>query len=576
MKKISFVLSAIACSVTMVLPSFVRAADWVSLSVPALDSTYYRAVSAVGDTVVAFGSYGSVRSTDGGKTWSAEVSYSGSSSPTMQTGIMYGTSAVATGVNGDISLSVDSGTSWTAIRSPLTDDMNAIAKYHTVFPSSYALYAVGDSGAVMKSTDGGYIWSDVSVRTSGELHVVGAASATTVWVAGDSGAIYKTTNGGTSWTAEDLSTSFDIHSISVIDQNHVWVGGEGEFLSYTADGGSTWTQVTPTDKHIIGDIDSLAFLNSTEGYMTRSGRCMWHTTDAGATWSTQDESCGIEYDMVTVSSDDTVYAIGHSTEKVLQVYDDVAPTVGAVSATQSVTGTSGTFSVTADDDFGISACTAKVNGVSAGTLVQQGSSSTFALTYTFSTSGSKALSATCVDDGGNSTTGSSSTITIAESGSTSIPVVGDLIKTACATYHDVNDPCTAVYYVGSDGMRHAFTNEKVFFSWYTDFDDVVTVSTSTMSSYIIGHNVTYKPGVTMVKFVTLRTVFAVEQGGILHGIDSEALAAALYGSDWNTADVDDISDTFYRDYSIGSTIASTADYNVSAALFGTATIDENF
>ncbi len=570
--------AAIFCSIIMAIPSLGFAAGWAELSGATLDGTYYRSVSAVSDTVLAFGSYGSVKSTDSGLTWGTEVPYSGSSSPTMQTGIAFGGSAVAMGVNGDISVSLDLGTSWTTIRSPLSEDMNSVAKYHTVFPSSYALYAAGENGAVMKSLDGGTLWTDISTSGTATFNAVGVASPTTAWVAGDNGAIYKTVNGGTSWITEDPSTSFDINTISVIDETHLWIGGEGEFLAYTSNGGITWTQVTPTEKHVIGEINSLEFLSATEGYMARSGRCIWHTTDSGATWDTQDENCGIEYNMISASSNGQLYAIGHDSDahKIITAYDDVSPTVGTVSGTQTTAGTSGVLTVSATDNYFISSCQAEVNGVSVGDFTQQSDAVTYTLTYAFPSSGSKTLTATCVDTAGNSTTGGSSSITIATNGSTVTPAAGDLIKTACAALHDVNDPCTAVYYLGSDGKRHAFTNEKVYFSWYSDFNDVVTVDSTTMASFTIGHNVTYKPGITMVKFLTLRTVFAVEKGGILHGVGSESLAASLYGSDWNTQDVDDISDTFYRDYTIGSTINTASDYNVSSALSSTSTIDDNF
>ncbi|MEK9155069.1 MAG: YCF48-related protein, partial [Patescibacteria group bacterium] len=152
---------------------------------------------------------------------------------------------------------------------------------------------------------------------------------------------------------------------------------------------------------------------------------------------------------------------------------------------------------------------------------------------------------------------------------------GELVKTACASGYETNDPCTAVYYVGSDEKRHAFPNEKVYFSWYSDFDDVITISSDDMASYTIGENVTYKPGVTMVKFQSVNTVYAVEEGSILRAVGSESIAASLYGSDWNTNDVDDISDAFYGNYVFGAEINDASDYDVDATLTGTTTIDDN-
>ena len=138
---------------------------------------------------------------------------------------------------------------------------------------------------------------------------------------------------------------------------------------------------------------------------------------------------------------------------------------------------------------------------------------------------------------------------------------GDLVKMACSGGEDVNDPCKAVYYLGADGKRHAFPNEKVFFTWFDDFDDVVTITADEMASITLGRNVTYHPGTRMVKFLTVNTVYAVGVDGALRPIDSEATAIALYGSTWNQQ-IDDISDAFFGNYAFGDDIdAADDDYD---------------
>lgn len=152
---------------------------------------------------------------------------------------------------------------------------------------------------------------------------------------------------------------------------------------------------------------------------------------------------------------------------------------------------------------------------------------------------------------------------------------GSLIKTACIGGEAADDPCKAVYYLGSDGKRHAFPNDRVYFTWYSDFDDVKTVSSNVMANYSLGKNVTYHPGTRMVKFSSVNTVYAVEKGGILRGIDSESIAAALYGSAWNQ-NIDDISEAFYGNYTIGDDISNVSDYDVNDAKTSVNSIDDNF
>ncbi len=121
---------------------------------------------------------------------------------------------------------------------------------------------------------------------------------------------------------------------------------------------------------------------------------------------------------------------------------------------------------------------------------------------------------------------------------------------------------SAVYYVGTDGRRHAFPNSKVYFTWYPNFNSVTVISAQKLASIPLGANVTYKPGARMVKFTTDLRVYAVSKGGVLRWVKTEGAAIGLYGSDWNKK-IDDISDAFYVNYTFGPDISSASDYSVA-------------
>lgn len=129
----------------------------------------------------------------------------------------------------------------------------------------------------------------------------------------------------------------------------------------------------------------------------------------------------------------------------------------------------------------------------------------------------------------------------------------------------------SVYYYGADGKRYVFTGEKVFFTWYADFSGVKTVSDAELASIPIGGNVTYRPGTRMVKIQSDPKVYAVDAGGVLRGIASEAVASALYGSDW-ASKIDDIPDAFFTDYELGLPIASASDFSPSSVRLSVPTI----
>lgn len=149
-----------------------------------------------------------------------------------------------------------------------------------------------------------------------------------------------------------------------------------------------------------------------------------------------------------------------------------------------------------------------------------------------------------------------------------------LIKLSCPAKADVNDPCKAVYYVGGDGKRHAFPNDKTYFTWFADFSQVKAVSQSAMAGVPLGPNVTYRPGIKLVKFTTLNNVYAVGIGGELRWITTEAAAQTLYGTTWNKQ-VDDISDAFFSDYRPGKDIVTATDFHKELETSDAPTPDAN-
>jgi len=112
---------------------------------------------------------------------------------------------------------------------------------------------------------------------------------------------------------------------------------------------------------------------------------------------------------------------------------------------------------------------------------------------------------------------------------------------------------SAVYYCGADNKRYVFPNQKTHDTWYGDFGGVIELDDATIAQIPLGGNVTYRPGVRLVKIQTDPKVYAVAGGGILRWVSSEAVALALYGANWNQM-VDDVPDAFFVNYVIGEAI----------------------
>ncbi|MFH2062917.1 MAG: hypothetical protein ABIJ46_02060 [bacterium] len=123
-------------------------------------------------------------------------------------------------------------------------------------------------------------------------------------------------------------------------------------------------------------------------------------------------------------------------------------------------------------------------------------------------------------------------------------VSGSLIKT---------EGSSAVYYCGADGKRYTFPHERIFYTWFDNFDGVITILPETMARIPLGGNVMYRPGRRMIKIESDPKVYAVTRGGVLRWVTTERVAEAIYGPNWNRM-IDDVSVAFFFSYTIGEPI----------------------
>lgn len=129
---------------------------------------------------------------------------------------------------------------------------------------------------------------------------------------------------------------------------------------------------------------------------------------------------------------------------------------------------------------------------------------------------------------------------------------GDLFKIA----NDFNPETrfdTTVYYIDQDGVRHAFPHEKIFMTWYNDYEDVVIIDENVLNQIPQGNDVLTRPGTKFVKIPSSPDVYYVAPGNILRHIADEALAQRMIGEGWQS-NVIDIQPVVLRQYSFGTPI----------------------
>jgi len=144
------------------------------------------------------------------------------------------------------------------------------------------------------------------------------------------------------------------------------------------------------------------------------------------------------------------------------------------------------------------------------------------------------------------------------------------------TYGDLirGESLSSVYYYGADGFRYTFPNVKTYNTWYDNFDDVKMITDAELFAIQLGGNVTYKPGVLMVKIDTDPKTYAVSAGGVLNWVTSESVAISLYGSDWNTK-IHDVPDGFFTNYTVGAPIEDASSYSPTTAEASVTDIDDD-
>lgn len=440
---------------------------------------------------------------------------------------------VAVGNTGNRMRSTDGGVTWTLLSSA-----GNIWWHDVDVASNGDFLSVGESGAYAYSQDDGATWASASLGVSSTFYDIDRTSSTTGYVVGVGGTAIYYVNG--SWFSGTPNVTETLYAVQDNGDGTAWmVGGAGRLLK-AYNNGISWTNYGRIGSDNLWGV---YFESASTGWIVGENGTFKETTDGGVSWSD-----------VSVSGLSTQYLYD------IQVVDDRIVVAGdkivILSEDGGTTWTSESF---ADENITFyGAYVADESNVwVAGTDYDVSSS-----VYHYEV----------VEDVVEEEP-------VEEEPASEEPAVevepGNLVKLECVGQTNANDPCRTVYYYATDGKRHAFPNEKVFFTWFEDFDSVVEVSSDFLSDLSLGSNVTYYPGTRMVKFQSVQTVYAVEANGVLRAIASEEVAQNLYGSDWNQR-IDDISDAFYGNYDFGETINSADDYSLDEAETSVESLDDNF
>jgi photosystem II stability/assembly factor-like uncharacterized protein len=148
---------------------------------------------------------------------------------------------------------------------------------------------VGDSGIMLRTTNGGAAWIAQSSGTAASLSSISFVDANIGTVVGDSGIILRTTNGGITWTPQSSGTKAKLTSVTFADANTGTAVGDSGIILRTTNGGTTWaTQSSGT----AVSLTSVFFVGANTGTAVGNAGTILRTTNGGASWANQSVSTG--------------------------------------------------------------------------------------------------------------------------------------------------------------------------------------------------------------------------------------------------------------------------------------------
>lgn len=258
-----------------------------------------------------------IQTADGGETWSAQATGTGTS--LYDVDFVSDEAGWAVGATGTILHTDDGGATWISQTLPITGELRSVRFVDAdhgwataVRPIHYDWRGEADNWkASIWHTDDGVTWVQQSAPANASiLHDVDFIDTQTGWAVGarytgddpygdpeHAAVVYHTSDGGITWEelySPELEITFT--SLDLVDANHGWVAGfptnsgvTGGTVFGTSDGGETWERHEPGGS-IFAPLWDIEFLDPDRGYVVGAdyigawGPPVWRTLDGGETW----------------------------------------------------------------------------------------------------------------------------------------------------------------------------------------------------------------------------------------------------------------------------------------------------
>jgi photosystem II stability/assembly factor-like uncharacterized protein len=145
----------------------------------------------------------------------------------------------------------------------------------------------GESGLILKTTDGGVTWVPEISNTTQRLNAIFFADTLVGYAVGQAGVIVKTVDGGNTWGIQNSNSTHALTSVFFTSADTGYVTGLGTTFIKTTDGGINWN-IDTAFGGCCQELGSIVFTSAAQGYMLGydvPGTIILSTNDTANTWS---------------------------------------------------------------------------------------------------------------------------------------------------------------------------------------------------------------------------------------------------------------------------------------------------
>lgn len=204
---------------------------------------------------------------------------------------------IAVGYDGTILFTNNSGKSW--------DNLNLFSRdiASVCYLNENFISMAGRNGEFIRSTNGGDSWSISYPFSNSSDNIIKFFSETVGYSLSEYGALLKTSDGGNTWF--EIS-DYGMYKFFFIDSTKGWALTNPLEIDYsiilgTKDGGQTWSSLQFQDY-----VDDIFFLNENIGWLSSKNR-LFKSVDGGLTWNLVKENLGFYINQLLFTSEERGY-----------------------------------------------------------------------------------------------------------------------------------------------------------------------------------------------------------------------------------------------------------------------------